>query len=117
MKYLLLLFLITICSCKGREEINFEIHNDSLIDYDSIVITGLGKLKFDNIKSGCKTKGVLDYSRSKTKTDGGYEIKLYSNDSIKNHDFGYYSNGIPSSTHMIITIAKDTINVKEIYDN
>ena len=84
-------------------------------DIDSVEIGGLGKLKLTNLKDNLELSGFIDWSKSKSNTDGSYQIKIYAN-KFRQHQFGYYTNGLPLNSGFNILIQKDTINVQEILD-
>ncbi len=113
MKKLIFLSLIILSSC-GKSRINFTVKNNSDIVFDSVVVSGLGRFKIVNFQPNTEVFDFIDWSNSKTRTDGGYQIKLYENGTIRYKAFGYFSNGIPSDSKYYIEVQKDTIIVKAI---
>lgn len=106
-----LLVIVFLCSCRGNSNIDFDVTNNSGVDIDSVVITGLGKTKIESFKNGQSTQIKMDYSKSKTRSDGGYQIKIFEEGKIRGRHFGYYSNGLPSEDYDI-TLQIDTIVIK-----
>ncbi len=118
------LFLILIglslfeCSKYGS---NFQVSSQRNFPIDSVIISngfnssaiyGLQKNKDYNTFLDFKTK------RDTLISDGSYTIKVYQGNKLKEFlNFGYYSNGIPSSSSGFrIEIKNDTILIDEFWD-
>src|SRR5690349_1477272 len=113
MRNLLLIFPVLLMSCE-QSHINFTVKNNSEVKYDSVIVNGLGTLKFTDLHPKSKMSGYIDWSESKADTDGAYQIKLYQDGNIQSQLFGYYSNGAPLSDNFEITIETNSILVKDI---
>ncbi|HCF64190.1 MAG TPA: hypothetical protein DEU93_08570 [Chitinophagaceae bacterium] len=113
LKKAILFMAMGLLGCQ-QKQIHFMVQNSTDTNFDSIIIQGLGNLHFNQLKKRTATFGIMDYSESKTSTDGGYKITLFENENNKVMHFGYYSNGIPTCTSYRIEILKDTIQVEEI---
>ncbi|MEQ6117960.1 hypothetical protein [Reichenbachiella sp. MALMAid0571] len=91
------------------------VHNTSNLDYDSIhVSTFEGEITaFNDIKINDRLEGVISFKNTK-KGDGGYSLKVYTNDSIiRQLHFGYYTNGSSLNSAFEVFIENDTIKVFE----
>lgn len=74
---------------------------------------GLGKLKMTKIQDDSHAVDYLDYSESKTKTDGNYKIVIYEKGRKRENVFGYYSNGIPTNEGFSFVVLKDSVTLKQ----
>lgn len=111
-KILFLLIIVNFLACENKD-VKYNLVNETEFVIDSIVLSnGLDESRLYDIRSKDNNKGHLNFS-SQVKTDGNYELKIYSQGVTKSQSFGYYSNGTPADSHFDFIIKNDTIIVKE----
>ncbi|KKL85196.1 hypothetical protein LCGC14_1957140, partial [marine sediment metagenome] len=96
-------------------------HNKRLTSIDSVVLSnGFNNTVIYNLKPNENYKAFLDFEKEKDTviSDGSYSIQVYQNkDKEQILNFGYYSNGSPSSSlRFKLVIENDTISVNESWD-
>ena len=114
-KTVLLSFLFALLSCGNfSSSINIEIANNSKEVIKNIKFaTSENKevLTFEELKPGEKIKEVL--AMDKNKQDGHYTLQFTDkNGNIKQINSGYYSNGKPLDSEIIVSVEKDTTLIK-----
>lgn len=115
MKKVIILFitLSTLISCLLRDDPIIKIKNNSDKTIDSIEVFAYPTHKtiFKDIKPNKKVKGIIKlYGLSNN--DGGYIIKTYSNNQMKQQGFGYFTNGGSLDYGFKAFIENDTIIIK-----
>jgi len=114
-KLAFLSFLFAVISCNNfSNSINVEIANNTKEVIKNIQFaTSENKevLTFEELKPGKKIKKVL--AMDKNKEDGHYTLQFTDkNGNIKQLNSGYYSNGKPLESEIIVSVEKDTILIK-----
>jgi hypothetical protein len=113
MRYLILILLPCLLACEGNQTLKVSVNNQSADKLDSVIVGGLGRLKFTDVAAKSEASGLLDYSKSKSRTDGGYKIFVYESGRVRDLQFGYYSNGTPINEGFSFVITADSIKVKQ----
>ena len=108
--FILFLFLaiIILISCKYGTDITVENKSDSIID-SIIVQSDFNKIKIKKLEKDELDTFFIDFKNSNHKGDGIFGIQLFNNRKMYNQQFGYFSNGVPSSNDFYISIYNDTI--------
>lgn len=112
----LILLSFFACSSFGTE---FQVSSQRDSQIDSVIISnGFNDIKLYNLSNDKKYQSFLDFTKKNDTLigDGVYNIEVYQRnrpDRILN--FGYYSNGIPSSGFKVV-IQMDTILIDEVWD-
>jgi len=115
MKKITILFIVlsTLISCLFRDNPIVKIKNSSNKTIDSIEIFAYTSHKtvFKNVKPNERVKGIIELNNL-SNNDGNYNIKVYSNNLMKQQSFGYFTNGASLDYQFNIAIEKDTILIK-----
>jgi len=119
-KLLLILAGLFLCAC-SKFGSNFQLSSQRDFPIDSVVISnGFNSTAIYGLQKNKDYNAFLDF---KTKRDiligdGFYTIEVYQGNKLKEFlNFGYYSNGIPSSSSGFrIEIKNDTILINEFWD-
>jgi hypothetical protein len=105
--------LSSLVSC-SKLGVQFNIENNTGKSIDSIVISnGYDVIKSTHINAGEVKNLFLDFKQKHTKSDGSYYLNYYMENTNHIKNFGYFSNGIPLSEKIEISIEKDTVYIKE----
>jgi hypothetical protein len=97
-------------SC-GKQHIDFTVKNESETTYDSIVLVGLSKIPIYNFEPYSTYSNYID--NSNLSEDNECEIITYQKGNIRSRHFGLFNNNDLSAEAFIITILKDTINIRQ----
>jgi len=98
------IFITALASCnKFNNKVIFENKSDKIVD--SVLVFGNPHCKplvFYNIKPNEVAKGNL-LNCTQEGGDGSYYIKVYFNKMLKENNSGYYTNGYPIFSEMLIS--------------
>lgn len=114
--FFIVLLLISLFSCKDllKKEVRITIINKTENHIDSLVVTNwIQEAKVNRINKNDSIEFNLGFENNKANGDGSYAVSYFLNDKIHLEDFGYYSNGIPTSSTYRIEIYSDTLIIKE----
>ncbi|MDH7444994.1 hypothetical protein [Aquimarina sp. 2201CG14-23] len=115
-KIIMIVLCATINSCTffNKEEIQFEIINNSDFALKNVKVSTSEKLttqKFDSIEP---KENIVDFLSMKNNTqDGSYTIEFTRiNNNKEENKYGYYTNGTPLEDSIKFNIQNDTIIVE-----
>ncbi|APG65181.1 hypothetical protein LPB136_07405 [Tenacibaculum todarodis] len=112
-KIILVLIFSFFVSCKFyKENVMFEIKNNSNSVLDSLIIQP-NYSNFISLKSGETKKYIVNMNKV-SKGDGAYVLQYKINDERKSYAFGYFTNGIPFDDYFIVTIEKEKVKFTSI---
>ncbi len=118
MKKIIHLFIIytIITSCiDEKKHVNFHISNSNYNHIADVKVSnGVNDILIDTIMPNM-TKSITLNFRGVPKVDGGYSLSYTLNSEKLVKNFGYYSNGVPSTSEFEIYILQDTIQIKEVF--
>ena len=111
----IILLTVWLSSCVAKVEAVFEITNSTNQTIQRLTIQpDANKNNHINIKPNSKLTLKTDMTKL-PKIDGSYYLKYTYNDTAREMNFGYYSNGYPVESITKINIQPDTIIIQPQY--